>query len=134
MLPDNAAALVGAGVLSVIVCDLNPGPRPDQAETEPPKLVPAASAALQARAAYVSVQASLNHDLAPSAGDARIRVDRWPTTYFSGRHSYLDGQGDTGEEAGAGCCKATHGPGDLVGGGPNCRWAGWPSFGHAELP
>jgi hypothetical protein len=50
---------------------------------------------------------SLNHDLGPSAGNVRIRVDRCPTTYFSGRCSYLDGRGDTGEEAGAGCCKAT---------------------------
>jgi hypothetical protein len=72
--------------------------------------VPAASAVLQARAAYVSVQPSLNHDLAPSAGDARIRVDRCPTTYFRGRHSYLDRQGATGEEAGAGCCKASTAP------------------------
>jgi hypothetical protein len=133
VLPDNAAALVGAGVLSVIVCDLTLDPDRSGRNSNP-KLVPAASAALQARATYVSVQASLNHDLAPSAGDARIRVDRCSTTYFSGRCGYLDGQGDTGEEAGARCCKATHGAGDLVGGGPNCRWAGWPSFGHAELP
>jgi hypothetical protein len=129
VLPDNAAALVGAGVLSVIVCDLTLDPARSGRNSNP-KLVPAASAALQARAAYVSVQASLNHDL-PIPWR---RTDTRPTTYFSGRCSYLDGQGDTGDEAGARCCKATHGAGDLVGGGPTCRWAGWPSFGHAELP
>jgi len=62
VLPDNAAALVGAGVLSVIVCDLTLDPGRSGRNSNP-KLVPAASAALQARAAYVSVQASLNHDL-----------------------------------------------------------------------
>jgi len=81
----------------------NPGPDRSGRKRNP-KLVPAASAALQARAAYVSVQASLNHDLDPSVGDARIRVDRCPTNLFSRRCSYLDGQGDTGEEAGARCC------------------------------
>jgi hypothetical protein len=58
VLPDNAAALVGAGVLSVIVCDLTLDPDRSGRNSNP-KLVPAASAALQA----LSVQASLNHDL-----------------------------------------------------------------------
>src|SRR5215207_2610924 len=69
----------------------------------------------------------------PSVGDARIRVDRCPTTYFSGRCSYLDRQGDTGDEAGAGCGKATARRRRSRRRGANCRWAGWPSFGHAEL-
>jgi hypothetical protein len=73
---------------------------------------------------------SLNHDLDPSRGNARIRVDRCPTTYFSGRCSYLGGQGDTDEEGRQVLQSHRRRRRSR---GPNCRWAGWHSFGHAEL-
>jgi hypothetical protein len=109
LLPDNAAALVGAGVLSVIVCDLTLDPDRSGRKRNP-KLVPAASAALQARAAYVSVQASLNHDLDPSVGDARIRVDRCPTTYSAGAVATSTGRATPAKRRAPGAAKPPTAP------------------------
>lgn len=72
---------------------------------------------------------SLNHDLGPSAGNVRIRVDRCPTTYFSGRCSYLDGQGRDRRGGGRRVLQSHRTGGDLVSGGQTAEGVVGPASG-----